>query len=78
MEEFRRLALEGMAYKLEHPSDEEERERIQPQAVEENAGDKNCARQQDGRDAERVADAIDRVLVTGAVLRDPLLVGASA
>ena len=78
MEKFRRLALEGVADELENPSNEEQSERIQPQAVKEDAGDKKRDREQDGRDAQRVTDAVHRMLMTGAVLRDPLLVAASA
>jgi len=78
VEEFRRLALEGVADELESPSDEEQSQRVQPQAVEEDAGDKKGDREQDGRNAQRVTHAVHRMLMTGAVLRDPLLVGASA
>jgi hypothetical protein len=77
VEELRRLALKGVADKLKNPSDEEQRQPIQPQPVEENAGDKNWSRKQDDRNAQRVTHPIYRMLMTGAVLRDPLLVGAS-
>ena len=46
--------------------------------MEEDAGYKKRDREQDGRDAQRVTEAVHRMLMTGAVLRDPLLVGASA
>ena len=46
--------------------------------MEEDAGDKNWDREQDGRDAQRVTQTVHRMAMTGAVLRDPLLVGASA
>ena len=78
MEKFRRLSLEGVADELENPSDEEQSQRVEPQAVEENAGYKKRDREQDGRDAQRVTHAVHRVLMTGTVLRDPLLVGAFA
>ena len=78
MEEFRRFAFEGMADELENPSDEEQSQRVQPQAVEENAGDKKQDREQDGRNAQRMTGAVHRMPMTGAVLRDPLLVAASA
>lgn len=78
MEELRRLALEGMADELENPTDQEQSQPIQPQAVEEDAGYKNGDRKQDGRNAQGVTDAIHRMPMTGAVLRDPLLVAASA
>jgi len=78
VEELRRLTFEGVADKLENPSDEEQSQRVQPQAVEENAGYKNGDRKQDGRNAEGVTDSIHRIPMTGAVLRDPLLVSAPA
>ena len=78
VEEFRRLALEGVADELENPSDEEQTQRVKPQAVEEDAGCKKRDREQDGRDTQRVTHAVHRVLMTGTVLRNPLLVGASA
>jgi hypothetical protein len=78
MEEFRRLAFEGVANELEYPSDEEQSQRVSPQTVEEDAGYKKRDREQDRRNAQRVTDAVHRVLMTGTVLRDPLLVGASA
>ena len=78
MEKFRRLSLEGVADELENPSDEEQSQRVEPQAVEENARDKKWDREQDGRDAQRVTQAVHRMPMTGAVLRDPLFVAASA
>ena len=78
MEEFRRLALEDVADELENPSDEEQSQRVRPQAVVEDADYKKWDREQDGRNAQRVTHAVHRMLMTGTVLRDPLLVAASA
>ena len=78
MKKFRRLAFEGVANKLEDPSQEKQRQRVHPQAVIEDAGDKQGNRQQDGRYTQSVTRAIYRMLMTGAILRDPLLIGASA
>ena len=78
MEEFRRLAFEGVADELEDPSDQEQSQRVEPQMVIKDAGYENRERQQDSRNAERVTQAVHRMLVTGTVLRDPLLVAASA
>ena len=78
MEELRRLPFERMADELENPSDKKQSQRIQPQPVVEDAGNKNRDREQDGRDAQRVTHPVHRMLMTGSVLRDPLLVGASA
>ena len=78
MEELRRLPLESVADELENPSDQEQTEGVQPQAVDEDAGNENWRREQDGRNSQRVTPAVHRMLMTGSVLRDPLLVGASA
>jgi len=78
VEELRGLAFESVADELEHPSDQEQSEPVQPQSVEEDAGHKNRKRKQNGRNAQRVAQAVHRMLMTGTVLRDPLLVGAFA
>jgi hypothetical protein len=78
VEEFRRLAFESVPDELENPSEEEQSQRVQPHAVEEDADYKKRDREQDGWDAQRVTYAVHRMLMTGTVLRDPLLVGASA
>jgi hypothetical protein len=78
VEKFRRLALEGVADELENPSDDEQSQRVEPKPMQEDAGDKKRNRKQDGRDAQGVTDAVYRMLMTGAVLRNPLLVVASA
>ncbi len=67
-----------MAHELEDPPEHEQSERINPEAmkVKENTNDKNQHGQQDGRNAERVASAVHRMLVAGGILRDPLLVSA--
>jgi len=46
--------------------------------VVEDADNKKWGREQDGRNAQRVTHAVHRMLMTGTVLRDPLLVAASA
>ena len=78
MEEFWFFAFEGVADELEDPSDEKERESVGPQAMDEDAGDKNCDREHDGWDSQGVAGAVYAVLMAGGVLGDPLLAGAMA
>jgi hypothetical protein len=78
VKEFRRLALKSVPDKLERPSNQKESNPINPKSVEEDAADKNRQRKQNGRNTQRVAHPVHRMLVTGAVLRDPLLVSASA
>ena len=78
MEEFWLLAFEGVADELEDPPGEEKCEGVGPQAMDENAGEKDRDRQQNERNAQRVADAVDGMLMAGGVLRDPLVAGAVA
>lgn len=78
MKEFRRLAFERVPDELNNPSDQEQSERVQPKSVEEDAGDKNGERKQNGRNAQRMTQPVHWMPMTGAILRDPLLVGASA
>ena len=78
MKKFRRLAFEGVPDELENPSDEEQSQRIHPQPVEEDAGDKKWNREQDGRDTQSVTHAVHRMLMAGAVLLNPLPIAASA
>jgi len=78
VKEFRRLALEGVADELEDPSDQEKGEGVEPQAMEENAGQEKHGRQKDERNPEGVAGAVDGMLMAGGVLGDPLLAGAVA
>ena len=76
-EELRWLALEGVADELEDPSQDKQSERIEPEPMHEDAGDKNWDREQDSRDAQGMAGSVDGVLMAGGVLGDPLLVAPS-
>jgi hypothetical protein len=78
VEKFGLFALEGVADELEYPSQQKEREGVGPEAMHENAGSEDGDRQENQRDAQRVAGAVHRVLMAGGVLRDPLLTGAVA
>lgn len=78
VEKLRRLALKSVPNELEKPSHHKQRHSIQPQPVQENAGDKNWHREQDGRNPQGVTETVYRMPVTGSILRDPLLVAASA
>ncbi len=79
LKEFRRLAFESVADELEDPSDREESESVEPQAMKGKLGNENRDQEQDRRNAERMAEAVDKdAEVAGRVLRDPLLAGAVA
>jgi len=62
-EEFGRLAFEGVADKLKNPSQNEETEGVRPKSMDEDAADKDWEGEQDGRNAERVADPVHWMLV---------------
>jgi len=78
MKELGRLALEGVADELEDPSDHEKGEGDDPEAMDEDAGHGRGERDENQRDAEGVAEAVDGMLMTGRVLGDPFLTGALA
>ena len=78
MEEFRRLAFKSVTDELKDPSEDEQRQRELPEAVEEKSAGKDGSREQNRGNAESVAQPVDRVLVAGRVLGDPLLAAASA
>src|SRR5262249_41875014 len=73
--ELGRLTFEGVPDKLEYPSNGEQPERDGPQTVEENCGDGNEKRHEDERDADRMTEAVDWILMACRVLRDPLVPG---
>src|ERR1700722_701757 len=77
-EEFGRLAFKSMADELKNPAHHEERQRVKPQAMDEERGNEDYHGNQNRGDAEGMADAVDGVLVTSRVSRDPLLVVISA
>ena len=77
-EELRGLTFERVADELEDPSDHEKRGGVEPKAMKKETGDEDRDRDENQGDAERVAGAVHRMLVTCGVLRDPLLVGAIA
>ena len=78
MEEFRRLAFEGMPDELEDPPQNEKAKSIGPQMVNEEGGHQDRDRDHDQWNAECVTKTVDRMLVAAGILRDPLLTGAVA
>lgn len=78
MEELRWLALKGVADELEDPSEDEESGGVDPEMMDEDAGDRDGGREQDQRDAEGMAEAVDGMLMAGGVLGDPFGAGAVA
>jgi hypothetical protein len=78
VEELRRLALKGVADELENPSNNKQAKPINPQFMNEYAGDKYSNPQQDGRYPQRMARPIHRMLMARRVLRNPLFVAAIA
>ena len=77
-EKLRGLAFESVTDELQHPSHDKQGECIRPQTVHKNAAEKNHEREQDGRNAQRVAGPVEGVLMAGGILGNPLLVAAVA
>src|SRR5436189_4442574 len=67
-----------MTDELQHPADHKHGERGPPQALNEEARHTHQDRNHDQRNPKGVAEPVDRMLVTGRVLRDPLRHGAIA
>jgi hypothetical protein len=78
VKELRLLAFERMADKLEHPPPQKKCQRIRPQAVNKDAGEKQDKRNQNRRYPKGVADAVYRVLMARGILRHPLFVATAA
>jgi len=78
MEKLRCFVFKSMAHELEGPSQEKESESEKPKSMEENAGQKNKNGEQNQRYAQRMASAVDGILMAGRILRNPLLAAASA
>ena len=77
MKKFWFFALEGVADELQHPSQDEEDCGVAPEPMEENAGQEDDERKQNGGNSERMACPVDGILVASGILRDPLLAGPS-
>ena len=67
-----------MTDELEDPSEREQRQRVKPQAMIEKSDEEDPNRDENGRNAEGVAQTIDGMLVAARVSRDPLLIAISA
>ena len=78
MEEFRSFAFKSVSDELQSPAEEEECERWLPQEVIRDRTQEQRQRHDDDGNPDGVARAVQRMLVTACVLRDPLLAGASA
>src|SRR5262245_56599797 len=72
VKELRPLPLEGVAEELQCPSDQKQGGRQQPRPGREPCDREPPNRNDDEWDAERVAETVDRMLMAGRVLRDPL------
>jgi hypothetical protein len=78
MEKLRCLVFKSMAHELEGPSQKKKSESNQPETMEENAGEEDNDGEQYKRYAQRMAGAVDGILMAGRILRNPLLAAASA
>src|SRR5262245_22315941 len=78
VKELGRLAFDGVADELKNPPDDEKSYGQEPEAGHEQRDDEERDRQYDERDPQRVAQAIDGMLMALRVLRDPVIPGPSA
>jgi hypothetical protein len=78
VEKLGRLAFEGMADELKEPSQHKQCECHPPEAVTNKASGEYRHRDQDGRNAVGMTNAIDRMLMAAFVLCDPPVAGLSA
>ena len=77
MQEFRLFALEGMPDELQDPTNQKEYGGVDPKAMDDCTDYEQHQRKKYGRNAQRMAGAIDGMLMACGILRDPLLAGAS-
>ena len=66
VEKLRRLAFEGVSDELKTPTQHEKAGRDRPETVDEHGAKKERQREDDERDAERMAHAIDRMLMAAS------------
>jgi hypothetical protein len=78
MEKLGCLVFKSMAHELEYPSQKKKSESDRPKSMEEDTGQEDDYGEQNERYAQRMAGAVDGILVAGRILRNPLLVAASA
>jgi hypothetical protein len=76
VKKLRRLSLERVPDELQGPSRQEQGQRDPPQSRHEEPAHKDDEGNQNGGNAEGMAEAVDRMLVAGGVLRDPFPAGA--
>lgn len=75
---FGRFSFKRVSDKLQNPPNNKEECRQPPQPMIEKSGGQKGQGNNNGRNAERMAQAIHRMLMTSLVLRDPLLATAPA
>src|SRR2546427_7804238 len=78
LEELGGLPLEPVPHELEDPARDEQRDRHRPEPAHEYRNDEQRHGEGDERNTDRVAEAIDGVLMAPRVLRHPLGHGAVA
>jgi hypothetical protein len=78
LEKLWRFAFEGVTDELEDPSEDEEAQGVDPEAMDEQGGCRCGDRNDNGWNAQSVAGSVYGMLVAGRVLRDPLFAGAAA
>jgi hypothetical protein len=77
MEKFRLFTLEGVPDELQDPPNQKEYRGIDPKAMDDCTGHEQHQRKKYRRNAQRVAGAVDGMLMADGILGDPLLTGTS-
>jgi hypothetical protein len=73
VEELGRLPFDGVSQELKTPSDEEHAERERPEPIDPGGGQQQRQREDNERDTHGMAKPVKWMLMTVAILTDPLV-----
>jgi len=73
VQELGRLSFHRMSQELEGPTHQEQRQPDNPQSIHPNGRYQQRQRENDEWDAQGVAEPVERMLMTAAILGDPLV-----
>src|SRR5690242_16107272 len=73
VKKFRRLPFNQMANKLKTPADDKKDGGNRPEPIDEQCGDEQRQRKNDQRNADRVTEPVDRILMASTVLMYPFV-----
>jgi hypothetical protein len=73
VEELRRLAFDGVSQELKTPSHDEHAERKRPEPIDPDGGQEQWQGEDDERNTYSMAKSVEWMLMTVAILTDPLV-----